>query len=412
MIFEREQLDALAAEHGDSFYLYDLDRFVANYDRFLGAFATIYPNARLAYSYKTNYTPRLCALVNERDGYAEVVSRMEYDLAVRLGVPARRILVNGPYKTVGDLRDALTTGSIVNIDWPYQLGLVEEVARDAAEAILMVGLRVTFPIEGGAPSRFGFAAGEELTEAVARIRRISNARLAGLHCHFLTPDRSPSDYGAIARRMLDLVDRHFAEAPPDFVDLGGGFFSPMPPALQAEFGFTPPSYDDYAEAIAPYFVERFGSGPGPELILEPGIAITADMATYVARVLDVRSLLGRTLALVAGSIYAIKPTLHTRNLPMTVVRSDEPGRRAVRGPLDIVGYTCMEHDVLHHGFAGELAPGDFVAFSNVGAYTTVLKPPFILPCPPILGLTNRQKPPVAVLKREESADDVYATYRF
>ncbi len=146
MQFSWNTLDALARDHGDGFFLVDTARFAENYDEFLGAFRQSYPNTNLAYSYKTNYIPRLCGIVDERGGYAEVVSRMEYDLALRIGVAPARIIFNGPYKRAEDITWALTNGSIVNLDAPYEIDTVEELASGWSGSPLQVGVRCNFDI--------------------------------------------------------------------------------------------------------------------------------------------------------------------------------------------------------------------------------------------------------------------------
>ncbi|HEV8619517.1 MAG TPA: hypothetical protein VGQ79_00665, partial [Nitrospiraceae bacterium] len=85
--------------------------------------------------------------------------------------------------------------------------------------------------------------------------------------------------------------------------------------------------------------------------------------------------------------------------------------RTIQGKLDIVGYTCMEHDVLFAGFEGTLAVGDYVVFDNVGAYTNVLRPPFIRECPAMLGWSSKMGV-FELLKRKQVFDDVFSTYAF
>jgi diaminopimelate decarboxylase len=415
------QLDRLAATHGDAFYLVDLARFQANYMEFQATFRAIYTRSQIAYSYKTNYTPRLCQLVNQLGGYAEVVSGMEYALACRVGTPPARIIFNGPFKRLADLQRALLAGAIVNLDSPYEVALVEQIAKAASQTPITVGVRCHFDV-GPKPSRFGFDVMQPtFARVLDRLRSLDNCRLAGLHCHFLAPQRSAAAYGAIAERMLDLAADHFADAELDFIDLGGGFFSKMTPALQAQFGQPIPTFAEYAAAMATPFAQRFGHTGGPQLILEPGIALTADVMQLAARVIDWKTVGGRTVALVASSIYEIKPTLNQRNLPLTVFTAPtneqtpmiEAGdAEAGDGEaIDLVGYTCMEDDCLYRGFTGRLAPGDFVVFDNVGAYTNVLKPPFINPAPPMVGY-GADGDRVELLRRRETVEDLFATYCF
>ena len=83
-------LSALAETHGASFFVLDAVRFRANFRALLGAFTAHYPDVRIGYSYKTNYTPHLCRIAHDEGGFAEVVSEMEYAAARRIGVPCER----------------------------------------------------------------------------------------------------------------------------------------------------------------------------------------------------------------------------------------------------------------------------------------------------------------------------------
>ena len=64
----------MRAEYGDAFYLLDSEQFKKNFQELKESFGKIYPKFNIAYSYKTNYTPKFCRLINEMGGYAEVVS--------------------------------------------------------------------------------------------------------------------------------------------------------------------------------------------------------------------------------------------------------------------------------------------------------------------------------------------------
>jgi diaminopimelate decarboxylase len=402
-------LHSLEETYGDSLYLLDLKAFENNYHEFLQAFRCIYPNTNIAYSYKTNYTPKLCQLVNLMGGYAEVVSRMEYDLALRVGVPPQRIIFNGPYKRESDIEEALLAGSIVNLDSPYEVALVEAIAHKSPNHTMIVGIRCNFDIGTDDISRFGFdVEGEELKSILETLGRLENCHVGGLHCHFLAPQKSVKAYSLIARRMLELSAVYFGDNHPQFIDLGGGFFSKMSLDLRKQFGYPVPAFQEYAEAIAPQFADLFPQDSGPELILEPGIAITADIMKFVSKIIDIKTIRSRTIALVSGSIYNTKPTLNDKNLPIRVLSNNPKSKRA-NGTIDIVGYTCMENDCLYKGYQGSLAVGDYVVFDNVGAYTVVLKPPFIIPCPAMIAYDSTHRE-FEIVKRREDLSDVFSTY--
>ena len=407
-----ELLYSLEKQYGDSFYLLDLDRFHENYHEFLEAFRTIYPNTNIAYSYKTNYTPKLCQMVNSWGGYAEVVSKMEYDLAMKIGVSPKHIIFNGPYKCEPELEKALLAGAIVNLDSFYEVSLVEKIAKNYPSKKIFIGVRCNFDVGSEEISRFGFdVEKEELKLLFDIFARINNCCILGLHCHFLPPERSTDAYALMAKNMLDLSDRVFADNPPQFIDLGGGFFSKMSPHLKKQFPFHVPSFKEYAKAIASQFADKFSNTSGPELILEPGIAITADVMQFVTKVIDIKQVRDRKHALVSGSIYNVKPTKSRRNLPIQIFTKRTIGNNQKKSDniLDIVGYTCMEDDCLYESYRGLLGVGDYVAFNNIGSYTLVLKPPFILPCPVVLAYDSNTNE-FNVIKRQEELHDIFSTY--
>jgi diaminopimelate decarboxylase len=394
---DTRRLFELAREHGNSYYVLDLDRFHTNYLEFAAAFGVHYPKVRLAYSYKTNYTPAICELVRNLGGYAEVVSIMEHDLALRLGVAPIDIVFNGPYKREPDLRRALAGGALVNLDASYELDLVERIAA-ANTAPLRVGVRCNFDI--GRPSRFGFSS-EELGTAIARLRALPNVRLAALHCHYDTPQRSVASFVHRAETMIALARDHGLVDTLEMIDLGSGFFSRMSPELRASFHTHVPTYEEYGEAVGRVFAAQFPSG-GPWLVLEPGKPIVADTMAFVTRIVEVKRIGERTWIQVAGSVYDVRPTKSARNLP---IRHHGPASPAIHA--HVVGSTCMEDDVLHRDYEGPAARGDLFVFENVGAYTNVLRPPFILPAAPMLALEGGA---LRIVRRGDTLDDVLRAY--
>ncbi len=232
----------------------------------------------------------------------------------------------------------------------------------------------------------------------------------GLHCHICTSDKQPESYAEMTKAMLSLTDEYLASRSLKFIDLGGGFFSRMDERLKQQFSCHIATFQDYASAIAPYFSKKYSDASGPELILEPGLALTADTMQFCAKVIDIKRVGDRFVMLVSGSVYEIKPTLSPKNLPMHIVSQSQSARPlAQTGVFDVVGYTCMENDVLYRGFEGTVAVGDYAIFNNVGSYTLVLSPSFIRPNPPVI-MYDAASDKSEVLKRRECLGDVFTSY--
>lgn len=413
MKLSRLLLDAIAAEHGPSFYLLDSARFVDNFQRLTQAFRSHYRATTIAYSYKTNYVPRFCNLVEQLGGYAEVVSSMEMMLAMKLGVPTSNVFFNGPYKEHEHVKSLLDLGGTVNVDSYEELQRIAQSADSHVGEPFKLGLRCNFEVNDGVLSRFGFDVdGQEFLDAVCLIDAHPKLKLSGLHCHFAS--RSLDCWTNRTKGMIAVIDRHFRHRLEDLthVSLGGGMYGQMPDQLKVQFPITIPDFGDYAAAAALPFARYFEAERRthrPTLIIEPGTALVADAMKYVCKVNSIKEVRGRTLVSLTGSSYNINPNPNRKNVPIECFpASDAPNRKDVSAAY-LGGYTCIEGDYLYKGFSGSLAVGDFIAFDDVGSYSVVMKPPFILPNVAIvepLDDGRRYK----LIKRRETFDDIFNSY--
>ena len=129
MNFNYEKINEICKIYGDAYYLLDSKQFKKNFVELKESFSKIYSNFNIAYSYKTNYTPKFCRIVNELGGYAEVVSDMEMEIALRIGVSPEKIIWNGPYKNLKKVEELLLIGGTVNLDSEYELPFIEKLAQ-------------------------------------------------------------------------------------------------------------------------------------------------------------------------------------------------------------------------------------------------------------------------------------------
>lgn len=406
MELNRSELDRIATIYGDTWYLLDTKVFEQNFKDLSSALCSVYPKSKLAYSYKTNYIPQLCKLTDALGGYAEVVSEMEYRLALTVGVLPERIIFNGPYKTEAVCEELLVSGGQVNIDAAYELEMILKIATRNADKTLRVALRCNFDIGDGVVSRFGWDSDSpEFASAITTLRSVGNLKLVGFHCHFAT--RSLNSFRQRSERMLKLLEEWFDETP-EYVSLGGGLFGPMEYMLAKQFEVEVPTYADYAAAIASDVARAYAHLPlrsQPVLFLEPGSALVANAMSYFTKVINIKNIRGKDIATVAGSVFNINARSRNVNPPIRVVSAG--GETRDYDDLDVVGYTCIESDFLYRHFKGSLGVGDYLIFGNVGSYSISFKPPFILPNVPVLELQNGA---VKLIKRQEVQADIFGTY--
>ena len=128
---------------------------------------------------------------------------------------------------------------------------------------------------------------------------------------------------------------------------------------------------------------------------------------FVAKVIDVKNIRGSNIAMTSGSKFNIGLLSSTVNMPLTVFNG--PGDLTLYESIDISGYTCIESDYLFKNYTGSLMEDDYLVFSNVGSYSVVFKPPFILPNVPILEYDSINEQ-YNVIKRQETVDDIFQTF--
>lgn len=409
MKLDGEILCSLAKRFGDSFYILDVKRLTENYKRLENAFTGLYSNTHIAYSYKTNYIPAVCKVIDRLGGYAEVVSEMEYALAKKIGVVPDKTILNGPVKSILPVEALLLNGGYVNIDTEGELEMLEALIHSHPEAVFHVGIRCNFDVSDGMISRFGIdTESSEFDRVLDYISAHKRLRLAGLHCHFAA--RNLKTWRNKVSGMLDIINRRNLRDIA-YVDFGGGLYGEMSDSLKAQFDTEIPSFEDYAEVVARPFAEQFReNNHQPKLFIEPGTAVVSDAMQFVSRVKSIKAVRGKSIATLYGSLHNISPTLSKKNLPICVYPFKAEMRKNYTN-MDFGGYTCIESDYLYKGYTGELGVGDFVVFHNVGSYSVVLKPPFILPNFPVISVCDDTEE-IEVVKRAEHFEDIFNTYSF
>lgn len=401
MVINAKVIDGLRKKYGDAFYLLDSEQFRTNFLELKSAFTEIYHNFNIAYSYKTNYTPKLCKLVDNLGGYAEVVSEMEVELAYRCGVRPQRIIWNGPIKNPDQVKELLFSGGTVNIDSMEEAEFMCKIAKQA-DTRLNVGIRCNYDVKDGVVSRFGLdVEGEDFRKVLSIFASAKNIHLSIFHCHFAK--RQLEYWPERARGMVELMDKFGVI--PERIDIGGGIFGKMEDSLKNQFPSKIPDYTDYAKASASVFADYFkAKGVKPELLIEPGTAIAGDCMKFVGTVKTIKDIRGKYIASILCSQKNI--SIERINPPIEVLHMSN-GKKYSN--LDMVGFTCIEDDVIYKNYTGVLAVDDVIVISNCGSYSLVMKPPFILPNFPVLDICGDQ---VEVIKQRETFDDIFHTFTF
>jgi diaminopimelate decarboxylase len=361
---------------------------VATLDEAAATVRAAFPDPWLRhYSVKANDVAAIVALVVERGFGANVVSRGEWQVARRAGVPNDRITLEGVGKTDADLRAAV---GAARDGRPLRWIAVESVDEAAA----LVGLAARSPgarldvlfrlnpdvapethrglAVGTGGSKFGMTE-TELTAAVEAVSVASALTPRGIHLHVGSQLGAVDAWRDAARRGLALLGLVRGNLPDfDTLDFGGGF--PV-----GSFDGAVPDPARFAREL-PTLLEAIPEDRRPRrLAIEPGRYLVARAGWLLARVLHVRERGGRQVVIDAGMTELIRPALygaHHAIVALTALgRPFEPwagGAPSSLEPARVEGPICESTDALGDHPLPALRRGDLVAIREAGAYATSL----------------------------------------
>ena len=365
-------VDDLLEKYGSPLFVVSEQTIRETYREAKQAFETRYPKVQFAWSYKTNYLNAVCRVFHQEGAWAEVVSGMEYDKALRNGVKGSRIIFNGPSKTREDLLKAISNDSLIHIDHFDELFLILELAQ-SSDKKPKVAIRVNMDT-GIYPrwDRFGFNyENGEAWEALNRIMISRKLELTGLHTHIGTYIMSADAYRVAASKLADLaynVERKFKHNV-RYIDLGGGFASKNTLKGAYYTGIdTTPSFEDYAEAISGALISsNLNPEKLPVLILETGRALIDDAGYILGTVIANKRLSDgrRSLIVDVGVNLLFTSFWYEHEIYPAKGETQFTEETTIYGPL------CMNIDVLRAAIDFPvLKQGDRFVIKRVGAYNT------------------------------------------
>ena len=402
-------LKRLDETFGSPFYLMDADKYRSNINNFLAAFRKRYEKVVAGYSFKTNYVPALCKIALEEGVMAEVVSEMEYELARKIGF--EKVIFNGPIKRTAIFEKALEHGAITNLDSEYEVDMLCDYMKQHPGTEIKVGMRININLtdENGNSTiqcglrfgRFGFPS-DIIARNIDRLRE-AGVKIVSLHGHTSTSDRAVHNYKIITQHMLQICEQYRLNDL-EWFDIGGGYFGAAPEGMDLT---GRPSYEDYANCVLDeVLANEWFMRVQPTIVIEPGSSVVSNVFSYYTKVYQNKKVGKVNFVMVDGTVFDVKPTLHSNNLPHDVYRAVETDETYT---CDVVGSTCMEKDVLlKEVVLPKLNAGDFIKFKVVGAYTICLTPTFINFLAPILTLENGVYKEV---RRRQNVDDILTIYK-
>lgn len=404
-------LEALAVRYGTPLHVLDASRLQSNIEALGGL--------DVFYSYKTNPVPAILKRLHDLGAGAEVISEMELDLALRLGVPAGRIIYNGPAKSGRSLRTAVSQRILLlNLNHREELARVVAISRETGCRVRL-GIRVN--CSTGWSAQFGTPiAGGAALSLFEEALSMPDIELAGLHSHRGELIHNAQALDDFLNEVLEFADTLYARLgwSPEILDLGGSLAIPTVQPMSSwdirrsqTFGVEVggPVVDaqlavgEYAAAIRSKVAEHYrrAGRKAPRIVVELGRALTGNAQLLMTRVVTTRAAADSpAMAVLDAGISLASIMRHERH---QIFMASRPVTDRLQ-PYRLVGPICQPGDVISNSIMlPELHSDDLLAIMDSGAYFESDSTVFSFPRPATLVVAGSE---VHLARRAETLDDV------
>lgn len=352
----------IAEKAGTPLYIYSHKTFLQHLNAYKNAFDGF--NHTICFALKANSNGAILRLLARNGSGADVVSGGELFLALKAGIPAKKIVYAGVGKTDDEIAYALKSRILMfNVESSDELKAINRIAAKLGVSA-PIALRVNPDIDpkthpyistGLKESKFGIPI-ENALEHYGFAKRLSNIEILGIHKHIGSQITRVRPFVDALKKVLILADnlqrsginiRH--------LDVGGG--------LGIDYNNdSPPNPEDLSKAILP-LLKKYNFNL---IIIEPGRSIAGNAGILVTKTLYLKQHSKKEFVIVdAGMNDLIRPSLYDSFHNIVPVRKNS--RKKVT--VDIVGPICESGDFLgKNRKINRVMQGELLAVMSAGAY--------------------------------------------
>jgi len=301
LVIGGERLSLLVARVGQTpFYVYDRALLRARVAQLRAALPAA---VKLHYAMKANPMPALVAMMAGLVDGVDVASGGELKVALDAGTSPAEISFAGPGKTEAELRQAVASRVLINVESMREVLLLQSIAK-ALGVSARVAVRVNPDFElkgsgmkmGGGAKQFGVDVEQtpQLLEAIAR----AGLEFEGFHLFAGSQNLRAESICEAQQKSYELAVKLSALAPSPvrFLNLGGGFGIPYFPG-ERRLDLLP-----IGENLRDLVARSKTDLPEASIVIELGRYLVGEAGVYVTRILDRKLSRGQVFLVTDGGL--------------------------------------------------------------------------------------------------------------
>ena len=335
--------------------------------------ATLPDQIQLHYAIKANPMPavvqHLCQLV---DGF-DVASKGEMKIALDTPMPAKHISFAGPGKTDQELRQALASGIVINVESENELKRIVKIGEQSGHTpTIALRINPNYKVTssgmkmGSGPQQFGVD--EEAAPRILESLDDYAVNFHGLHIFWGSQNLNEKAIQQAHSKTFQLALKlsEYCRSPLKLLNIGGGLGIPYFPGEQRL------QLQPVADNLA-YLLDNFKTKlPDTTVATELGRYLVGEAGIYVCKVVDRKKSHGQTFLITNGGLHHHLAAsgnfgqVLRKNFPVAI---GNKMAHEIKESVSVVGPLCTPLDLLADKIElpeGEV--GDLIVIFQSGAY--------------------------------------------
>jgi diaminopimelate decarboxylase len=391
--------------------IYDGSLIIENQKNFINTMTNNFPNFRQYFAVKALPNPHILKLLIQNGSYLDCSSRVELEIAKRLGLRGNQIMFTSNYTCKEDLIFAKELGAIINLD---DISIIDDLAKLGKMPELLCfrlnpGIGKTDSetvsnVLGGPDAKFGIPP-FQIVEAFKKAKDLGVKKF-GIHMMTGSNVLNLDYWDELIKILFQNINKikEITDIYPSFINIGGGIgipYKPDQPKIDIE------AFSNQIRASITREIQLYNI-PEPDLYMENGRFITGPYGWLISKCNVIKNTYAKYCGLDASMSNLMRPGMYGAYHHISIVGKE---KEAVTEKVNVVGTLCENNDWFAKDRELPIAEvGDLFVIHDTGAHSHSMGFQYNgkLRCAEII-VFNGSSNGMCYIRRKETIDDYLST---
>lgn len=391
--------------------IYDGSLIIENQKNFINTMTNNFPNFRQYFAVKALPNPHILKLLIQNGSYLDCSSRVELEIAKRLGLRGNQIMFTSNYTCKEDLIFAKELGAIINLD---DISIIDDLAKLGKMPELLCfrlnpGIGKTDSetvsnVLGGPDAKFGIPP-FQIVEAFKKAKDLGVKKF-GIHMMTGSNVLNLDYWDELIKILFQNINKikEITDIYPSFINIGGGIgipYKPDQPKIDIE------AFSNQIRASITREIQLYNI-PEPDLYMENGRFITGPYGWLISKCNVIKNTYAKYCGLDASMSNLMRPGMYGAFHHISIVGKE---KETVTEKVNVVGTLCENNDWFAKDRELPIAEvGDLFVIHDTGAHSHSMGFQYNgkLRCAEII-VFNGSFNGMCYIRRKETIDDYLST---